>query len=188
MLQNNGLGSFSVLTINGKLDPKSIFLDEILNNTFQDVMCKKWFIDLVNDTTSVDILHQCLQRIAYDSTPPMYSTDNKLDNMDSTKLLLSEIERIGWDRCTSMNENMSRITLLTRDKSNREHYYDIILDGYPSMSPQLELSFPNSVTIDWENKSTLSSIVDKVENEILSHTDYFDVCTLYVCICTNTCM
>lgn len=103
------------------------------------------------------------------------------DNINISQLVLNEIDQIGWEKLSTVNENLTSLTLIAKDGSGNNHLYDLsIPEKYPFIAPNLQISIPYQIPINWSSNSTLYSITVEVEKVIYKCTDYFQVSIYYI--------
>lgn len=123
-----------------------------------------------------DILERVLRsagKSAVEATAPLLHP-NQLNLYTN---VVAELQDIGWDRVISVDDSLTKIQLLLKDSSQREHslLLQIPLD-YPSSPPLGAIDLPIALDISW-NKHTgsIRKIMEQYEQALEKYQDFWAV-------------
>jgi E3 ubiquitin-protein ligase FANCL len=91
--------------------------------------------------------------------------------------LIEEINRIGWNKLTMVDNTMTSLGFLSKDSSNRRHLLTIKLGkDYPMAVPTCSCELPEPFDPFWNSgTSTLSDIIRQFESSLNEFQLYFSV-------------
>nr|SVE93948.1 EOG090X0G12 [Scapholeberis mucronata] len=84
--------------------------------------------------------------------------------------ILNEIEQIGWDKLTHVNNDFTEVKLKVHDSLNREHILSVKLT---SNVPEISADFPKGVIYEWNENSTLKELYNYFLLEAENYQDFW---------------
>lgn len=92
--------------------------------------------------------------------------------------LLDELSSIGWQKVSSITENMRVLDLFVTSRANRNHTINITLPvDYPLHPPKCITSLPVEFNFDWHPASTLTSLLLQFKEQVEAFQDFFRAMT-----------
>ncbi|XP_065883470.1 E3 ubiquitin-protein ligase FANCL-like isoform X2 [Dysidea avara] len=90
--------------------------------------------------------------------------------------LIEEINELGWDRVSYIDEGFTTIKISCRDSSNREHVLTVHLpEKYPSSPPMCVADLPVAFEPEWSSQDSLSTIVKMFMEELDKYQTFWNV-------------
>ena len=155
-----------------KVDVSSLAVEDKLAERLKPLREKKWFLEGLEALPSVhhvpDYLKKCLSGLK----------KKKKEAQDHLPgLLVSELDRIGWEHFVSVNASLDAIKLRCEDRKGYEHVFEVLIPSdYPLMPPRLVVDLPVQVQLPPSNVSySFQQILKTVKLEIERHENLIEV-------------
>ena len=152
-----GLSRCSFRCFAGRPDPSSLETSAEIHRILSQVRNELWFLNRIRACTSNERLIQVLQDIIHEMEENSMTAVN-------VEYVVSEIERIGWDRVIEIADDFSRLVISIVDVGGRTHRVDFeISSRFPSVAPKIQLDFPIAMEMEWSSTFRLTDCLSSVE-------------------------
>lgn len=130
---------------------KSQSVMEFLSNVVLFMVNFLQYVCQVSKFTTLKSAFLKIQRQLNSSNPTLKTcAPNRVGEMvkvtTSYSKILNEIEQIGWDKLTHVNNDFTEVKLKVHDSMNREHILSVKLT---SNFPEISADFPKMVIYEW---------------------------------------
>ena len=147
-----------------------------LLNGSEEVVQRRLAQSLSINAFCVEFKHLLEQQLLKAPTSSTQLSTAKLPSSSYYTLLLDEINAIGWDNVSQLNNELNHITVQLTDSNSRSHSVEFILHAdYPILAPICRHQLPARFEPKWNPKSSLSDLCSQFQSQLELYQDTWRV-------------